>query len=77
MLVERNLQVINVEIVGEAYDIAAYYLKKTGAMEDTSIIHDRLLEIIYTMFSAGERNRIALANRAITRFERRRQIQIV
>ena len=77
MLVERNLQVINVEAVGAAYDIAAYYLKKTGAMEDTSLIHDRLLEIIYTMFSAGERNRIALANRAIAKFERRRQIQIV
>ena len=27
MLVERNVQVTNVEIVGEAYDIAAYYLK--------------------------------------------------
>ena len=76
MLVERNVQVMNVEVVGEAYDIAAYYLKKTGAMEDTSIIHDRLLEIIYTMFNAGERNRIALANRAITKFERRRQVPI-
>ena len=30
MLVERNVQVLNVEIVGEAYDIAANYLRKTG-----------------------------------------------
>ena len=30
MLVERNVQILNVEAVGEAYDIADYYLKKTG-----------------------------------------------
>ncbi|MEA2873559.1 MAG: hypothetical protein QOH67_3535 [Hyphomicrobiales bacterium] len=76
MLVERNVQVMNVEIVGEAYDIAAYYLKKTGVIEDVPLIHDRLLEIIYAMFSAGERNKLVLANRAIGRLERRRQIHI-
>ena len=76
MLVERNVQVMNVEVVGAAYDIAAYYLKKTGVMEDVPIIHDRLLEIIYTMFHAGERNKLMLANKAIMKFERRRQIAI-
>ena len=70
MLVERNVHVMNVQVVGEAYDIAAYYLKKTGAMEDTSIIHDRLLEIIYKMFNAGDRNRLRLANLAISKFQR-------
>jgi hypothetical protein len=77
MLVERNVQVMNVEMVGEAYDIAAYYLRKTGVIEDVPMIHDRLLEIIYTMFNGGERNKLLLANRAITKLERRRQIQIV
>ena len=77
MLVERNVQVMNVEVVGQAYDIAAYYLKKTGMIEDIPTIDDRLLEIIYTMFSAGERNKLMLANKAITKFERRRQFAIV
>ena len=76
MLVERNVQVRNVEVVGEAYDIAAYYLKRTGVIEDVPLIHDRLLEIIYTMFCAGERNKLVLANKAIGRLERRRQIAI-
>jgi len=76
MLVERNVQVTNVEIVGEAYDIAAYYLQKTGVIEDVPTIHDRLLEIIYAMFSTGERNKLVLANKAIGRLERRRQIAI-
>jgi hypothetical protein len=76
MLVEHTLRVANVEVVGEAYDIAANYLKKAGAMKDTALIDDRLLEIIYTMFNAGERNRLRLANKAISKFERTRQVAI-
>ena len=76
MLVEHTMQVANVEVVGEAYDIAANYLKKTGAMKDTALIDDRLLEIIYTMFNAGDRNRLRLANKAISKFERIRQVAI-
>ena len=30
MLVERNVSPSRVEIIGEAYDIAAYYLAMTG-----------------------------------------------
>lgn len=73
MLVERNVQVINVEVVGEAYDIAAYYLKKTGFIPDNGYIDERLLELIYKMFDAGIRNRLLLANKAIARFERSRR----
>jgi hypothetical protein len=40
------------------------------------MIHDRLLEVIYTMFNAGERNKLMLANKAIGKLERRRQIHI-
>jgi hypothetical protein len=76
MLVEQGVQVANVEVVGEAYDIAANYLKKTGAMKDTALINDRLLEIIYRMFNAGDRNRLRLANKAISKFERIRQVAI-
>ena len=76
MLVEHNVQVANVEVVGEAYEIAANYLKKTGAMKDTPLIDDRLLEIIYNMFNAGDRNRLHLANKAISKFERIRHVTI-
>lgn len=73
MLVERNVQILNVEIVGEAYDIAAYYLKKTGLIADSGRIDDRLLEVIYKLFDSGVRNRLLLANRAIAKFERGRR----
>jgi hypothetical protein len=35
MLVERGLQVMNVEVVGDAYAIASNYLCRTGAIADT------------------------------------------
>jgi hypothetical protein len=76
MLVEHTMRAGSVEVVGEAYDIAANYLKKTGAMRDTPLIDDRLLGIIYQMFNAGDRNRLRLANMAISRFERTREITI-
>ena len=69
MLVERGLQVMNVEVVGDAYAIAANYLRRTGAIADSLATDDRLLEIIVAMFQRGEFNRIRLANKAITRFE--------
>ena len=46
MLVERGLQVMNVEVVGDAYAIAANYLRRTGAIPDKLATNDRLLEII-------------------------------
>lgn len=69
MLVERGLQVMNVEVVGDAYAIAANYLRRTGAIPDTYLTHDRLLEVIVQMFHRGEGNKIRLANRAIASFE--------
>jgi hypothetical protein len=69
MLVERGLQVMNVEVVGDAYAIASNYLRKTGAISDTIATNDTLLEMIVQMFQHGEFNRIRLANKAIARFE--------
>ena len=69
MLVERGLQVMNVEVVGDAYAIAANYLRRTGAIPDTLATNDRLLEIIVQMFQRGEFNRLRLANKAIAKFE--------
>ena len=69
MLVERGLQVMNVEVVGDAYSIAANYLRKSGAIADTTATNERLIEIIVKLFQHGEFNRIRLANKAIARFE--------
>jgi hypothetical protein len=69
MLVERGLQVVNVEVVGDAYAIASNYLRKTGAISDSIATNDTLLEMIVEMFQHGEFNRIRLANKAIVRFE--------
>ena len=69
MLVERGLQVMNVEVVGDAYAIASNYLRRTGAIPDTFATNDALLEIIVQMFQRGEYNRIRLANKAIAQFE--------
>jgi hypothetical protein len=69
MLVERGLQVMNVEVVGDAYAIASNYLRKTGAISDSIAANDTLLEMIVQLFQRGEFNRIRLANKAIARFE--------
>jgi hypothetical protein len=69
MLVERGLQVMNVEAVGDAYAIASNYLRKSGAIPDTIATNDMLIEIIVEMFYRGESNKIRLANKAISKFE--------
>jgi hypothetical protein len=69
MLVERGIQVINVEVVGDAYAIASNYLRKSGAIPDTFATDERLIEIIVQMFQRGEYNTIRLANKAIVKFE--------
>jgi hypothetical protein len=67
MLVERGMQIMIVEVVGDAYAIASNYLRQTGAMSDTT--DDVLLEIIVELFQCGEFNKIRLANKAIAKFE--------
>jgi hypothetical protein len=69
MLVERGLRVMNVEAVGDAYAIASNYLRRSGAIADSFVTNDRLLEIIVEMFHRGEFNKIRLANKAISKFE--------
>jgi hypothetical protein len=69
MLVERALQVMNVEVVGDAYAIASNYLRRSGALPDDFVANDRLLGIIVRMFRRGEFNKLKLANLAIAKFE--------
>ena len=69
MLVERGLQVMNVEAVGDAYAIASNYLRQTGAIADSFATNERLLEVIVELFRRGEMNKIRLANKAIAQIE--------
>jgi hypothetical protein len=69
MLVERGMRTMNVELVSEAYAIAANYLRRSGAMPDSLVTNEYLLEIIITLLQHGEFNKIRLANKAIARFE--------
>ena len=69
MRVERDLNVIDVEVVGGACAIASNYLRKTGAIPDVIGTHEPLLEIVIELFHRGERNQIRLANKTIARFE--------
>lgn len=69
MLVERGVRVLNMGVVGDAYAIAANYLRRSGVIPDDFVTNDWLLEIIVQMFHRGESNKIRLANMAIAKFE--------
>ena len=77
MLVERGFQAMNVELVSDAYAIAANYLRRSGAMPDTLATNERLLEIIVKLLQHGEFNKIRLANKAIGRFEAQAEARAV
>ena len=69
MLVERGVRVMNMGVVGDAYAIAANYLRRSGALPDNLVTDERLLAIVVQMFHRGEVNKIKLANKAIAKFE--------
>jgi len=69
MLVERDVQVINIDVIGQAYSIAANFLHGSGALADPGKTDQTLLEIIVELFEFGDRNAIRIANRAISRYQ--------
>jgi hypothetical protein len=69
MLVDRTVQVTSVEVVSDAYAIAANYLRRTGAMPDAVQPNDQLVGIIVQLFQRGEGNKLKLANKAIASYE--------
>ena len=69
MLVERGVRVMNMGVVGDAYAIAANFLRRSGALPDNLVTDERLLAIVVQMFHRGEVNKIRLANKAIARFQ--------
>ena len=58
MLVERGVRVMNMGVVGDAYAIASNYLRRSGALPDTFVTDERLLEIIVQMFHRDEVNKM-------------------
>jgi hypothetical protein len=71
MQVERGAHVMNVDVIGKAYDIAAFYLRRTGAVPDQPATNEALLQLIVQMFERGDTHQLSLANRAIGKFESR------
>jgi hypothetical protein len=69
MLIERGIEVMNVEVVGDAYAIASNYLRRSGTISENVTPNDRLLQLIVNLFHRGETNRLRLANKAIAKFE--------
>lgn len=71
MLHERGVQVMNVDVIGKAYDIAVSYLHRTGAIEEQPATNEALLQLIVQLFEHGDHHQLSLANRAIVRYQRR------
>ena len=69
MLHDHGMQIMNVELVGDAYAIVANYLRLSGAMPDTIAPDERLVDIIVQLVHRGEFNKLRLANKAISMFE--------
>jgi hypothetical protein len=69
MLVERGVRVMNMGVVGDAYAIAANYLRRSGALPDGLVTDEHLLAIVVQLFHRGEVNKIRLANKAIAKFQ--------
>ncbi len=68
MLVERGLQVMHADAVRDAYFIAWNYLRRSGAISETTEIDERLVAIIRRLLTRGEVNALRLANKAIDKF---------
>ncbi|CCD87428.1 conserved hypothetical protein [Bradyrhizobium sp. ORS 285] len=69
MLHDRGMQVMNVELVADAYAIAANYLRMSGVLPETITPDERLVDIIVQLIHRGEFNKLRLANKAISMFE--------
>jgi hypothetical protein len=58
-------------LVSEAYDIAWDFVERTYAIDEEDLIPQAFLAAhILRQYERGERRKIALANRAITAYER-------
>ena len=63
------VNIMSLDVVCAAYQIAAHYLKETGQIPAEFDIYQPLFDSIVSDFRAGSRNKLRLANRAIARIE--------
>jgi hypothetical protein len=68
---------IPVGVVGEAYHIAANYLKTTGRIPCEVDVHQPVLDSIVEDFRAGKSNKLILANRAIARMQKADVVELI
>jgi len=59
---------MNLDVVRDAYDIAWDYLDRTGAIANPEAAHGELLASLMAMYNTGNRNKLVMANKAITGF---------
>jgi hypothetical protein len=65
------------ELLEGAVRIAADYLQRTGEVDDPAETGQFLVSKIQFMISQGQRNRLLLANRAITAYQRYRKARTI
>lgn len=58
------------DLIAAAYDIAYGYLKGSGRVWSNQVTHDVLMAKMIGLYSRGERNKIKLANRCISEYEK-------
>lgn len=64
------------DLVTGAFAIAWHYLDASGQLGDSDKSRSILTEKIVQLIIQGERNRLKLANKAITAFELERQVSL-
>jgi len=62
--------VMSIEVIREAYYIAWDYLHRTGAIKDEQQARSELLAGMVDTYNRGMRNKLVMANKAITTFHR-------
>jgi hypothetical protein len=60
---------MNLEVIREAYDIAWDYLDRSGAITNPEAVQGELLASLMAMYNTGNRNKLVMANKAITGFQ--------
>jgi hypothetical protein len=60
------------QLLEDSFQIAWEYLERTGELGDDAAASRFLSDTIETMIRRGQRNRLALSNRAISAYQRHR-----
>ena len=58
------------QLLEESFQVAREYLERTGELGDGAAASRFLSDVIETMIRRGQRNRLALSNRAISAYQR-------